>query len=74
MKSFEKFLKVLAKNIGTTIVLIAAIILFAIFSDGLIPGIITAFSAIIVYTCCSMLYKEFKGEPKAIKKTANKKK
>lgn len=68
MKSFEKLLKVLAKNIGTTLVLIAAIILFAIFSDGLLAGIITAFSAMIVYACCSMLYKEFKQKP------ANKKK
>lgn len=65
MKSFEKLLKVLAKNIGTTIVLIAAIILFAIFSDGLLAGIITAFSAMVVYACCSMLYKEFKQDPKS---------
>ncbi|MBQ0013662.1 MAG: hypothetical protein KBS86_03800 [Proteobacteria bacterium] len=72
MKSFEKLLKVLAKNIGTTLVLIAAIILFAIFSDGLLAGIITAFSAMIVYACCSMLYKEFKQTPKA--KPAKKKK
>lgn len=61
MKNFEKLLKVLAKNMGLTIVLIAAIILFAIFSKGLVAGIISALSAFIAYACCVNLYKEFKG-------------
>lgn len=60
MKNCEKILDVLAKNLGITVVLIAAIILFAVFSDGLIPGLITAFSALLGYTCIEMLYKEFK--------------
>lgn len=81
MKNFEKILDVLAKNLGITIVLVAAIILFAIFSDGLVPGLITAFSALLGYTCIEMLYKEFKKSPAksapakkpAAKKSAKKK-
>ncbi len=59
MKTAEAVLNVLTKNLGYTVVLVAAIILFAIFSDGLIAGIITALSAVIGYTCIVMLYKEF---------------
>lgn len=59
MKTAEKVLNVLAKNLGYTVVLVAAIILFAIFSDGLIAGLITAISAVIGYTCIVMLYREF---------------
>lgn len=70
MKSFEKFLKVLANNMGLTIVLIAAIILFAIFSKGLLSGIISALSALVAYSCCVNLYKEFKGT--ATKKSSKK--
>lgn len=62
MKTLEKILNTLAKNLGLTVVLIAAIILFAIFSDGLLAGLITAASALIAYTCCEMLYKEFKSD------------
>ncbi len=62
MNSFEKTLNILGKNLGYTIVLIAAIIFFAYFSDGLIPGIMTALSAMVGYTCAAMLYKEFKSE------------
>ena len=51
MKTFEKILNVLAKNIGYTVVLVAAVILFAIFSGGLLPGLITAGSALIGYAC-----------------------
>ncbi|MCQ2582073.1 MAG: hypothetical protein MJ170_03810 [Alphaproteobacteria bacterium] len=71
MKSFEKFLKVMSANLGTTIVLIAAIILFAIFSDGLLSGIITAFSALVAYACGINLYREFS---KDTQKKASKKK
>lgn len=60
MNTFEKILKVLAKNLGITIVLILAIVLFALFSDGLIPGLITAASALLAFTSAEMLYKEFK--------------
>ena len=63
MKTFEKILTTLTRNLGYTIVLVLAIVLFAIFSDGLIPGIITAVSALVGYTCVDMLYKEFKKMP-----------
>lgn len=59
MNTFERILNVFGKNLGYTIVLIVAIIFFAFFSDGLIYGLITAFSAIIAYACGVMLYKEF---------------
>jgi len=76
MKTFEKILNVLAKNLGYTVVLVAAIILFSIFSDGLISGLITAGSALIGYTCIEMLYKQFKTEstPKDAPKRVSKKK
>ena len=60
MNTFEKILKVLAKNLGITIVLILAVVLFAWFSNGLIPGLITAASALLAFTSAEMLYKEFK--------------
>lgn len=60
MNTFEKILSVLAKNLGITIVLILAIVLFAWFSNGLIPGLITAASALLAFTSAEMLYKEFK--------------
>lgn len=74
MKTAEKVLNVLAKNLGYTVVLVAAIILFAIFSDGLIAGLITAVSAVIGYTCIVMLYREFtkSAKPAPIKKTTRK--
>lgn len=62
MNTFERILGVFGKNVGYTVVMILAIILFAFFSDGLIPGLITAFSAVIAYACIVMLYKEFKKE------------
>lgn len=69
MNSFEKFLGIFGKNLGYTIVLIIAIIFFAYFSDGLIPGIMTAISALVAYTCAVMLYKEIKKEFTATKAT-----
>ncbi|MBQ5699672.1 MAG: hypothetical protein IIV74_00025 [Alphaproteobacteria bacterium] len=75
---FEKLMNVLSKNLGYTVVLVTAILLFAIFSDGLIPGLITAVSALLAYTCIVALYKEYKAAPakKApqAKKTTTKKK
>ncbi len=67
MNAFEKLLNVLAKNLGYTVVLVAAIILFAIFSDGIIPGAITALSAVVGYTCVVALAREYKkcDAPKA---------
>jgi len=62
METINKIIKVLAKNLGLTIVFFAAIILFAIFSDGLLAGLITALSALIAYTCCELLYREYKSE------------
>ena len=63
MKTLEKILSVLVKNLGYTVVLVLAIILFAMFSDGLISGIITALSALLGYACIMALYNEFKKEP-----------
>lgn len=58
---FEKILNVLSKNMGYTVVLALAILLFAIFSDGLVAGLITAVSALLAYTCVDALYKEYKA-------------
>ena len=72
MEAVKKLIGVLARNLGLTIVLVAAIILFAIFSDGLLAGLITALSALIAYTCCELLYREYKaGTPE--KKRSGKK-
>lgn len=69
MNTIEKILSVLAKNLGYTVVLVLAIILFAMFSDGLISGIITALSALLGYACIMALYNEYKKSPsKASKK------
>ena len=48
----------------------AAIILFAVFSDGLLAGLITALSALIAYTCCELLYREYRAAPKSAAKPA----
>lgn len=63
----EKILNVLSKNMGYTFVLAVAILLFAVFSDGLVAGLITAVSALLAYTCVDALYKEYKamGQKKA---------
>jgi len=60
MKTFEKILNVLTKNLGVTAVLVLAIVLFAWFSCGLLSGVITAVSAMVGYTCVDILYKEYK--------------
>lgn len=72
MKTLEKILSTLVKNLGYTIVLVLAIILFAIFSDGLISGAITAISALIAYACIVALYREFKKTPVKTKPTKKK--
>ena len=58
---FDKLLTVLSKNLGYTVILAVALLLFAVFSDGLVAGLITAVSALLVYTCASALYKEYKA-------------
>ena len=68
MKTLERILSVLVKNLGYTIVLVLAVVLFAMFSDGLISGIIAAFSALIGYACIMALYSEYKKLPKTTKK------
>ncbi len=68
MSTFEKILKVLAKNLGLTIVLILSVCLFAWFSGGLISGLITAASAFLAFTSGEMLYKEFKKPASKSKK------
>jgi hypothetical protein len=60
MNIFEKILNVMTKNLGYTVILLVSIALFAIFSDGLLRGLITAASALIAYICIDLLYKEFK--------------
>ena len=77
MNFFEKLLNVLAKNLGYTVVLFVAIILFTIFSDGLLSGLITALSALLAYTCIVSLVREYKKipeKPATKRKPANKKK
>ncbi|MDR1337864.1 MAG: hypothetical protein LBJ73_02430 [Rickettsiales bacterium] len=68
MKTFEKIIGVLTNNLGYTIVLLISIALFAIFSDGLLAGLITAASALIAYICVDLLYQEFKKLPSKKKK------
>ncbi len=68
MKTFEKILSVMTKNLGYTVVLLIAIALFAIFSSGLLAGLITAASALIAYICIDLLYKEYKKVAPAKKK------
>lgn len=72
MKTLEKIINTLARNLGQTVVLVLAIALFAIFSDGLIGGLITAGSALVAYASATMLYRDFKSAP-AAKKPAKKK-
>ena len=60
MNTFEKIMNVFGKNLGYTIVLIVAVIFFAYFSDGLIPGLLTAVSALVVYICGTGLYRAFR--------------
>lgn len=64
----EKLLNTLSNNLGYTVVLVASVVLFAIFSGGLINGIITAISAILAYTCVMLLVREYKNTPDAKKK------
>ncbi len=75
MKSFEKLMNVLSANLGYTVVLVASIILFAVFSDGLVSGLITAMSALLAYTCIVALAREYrKPAAKAVAKSKSKKK
>lgn len=73
---FDKLLNVLAKNLGYTVVLVMAIVLFVVFSGGLISGLITAVSALLAYTCIMALVAEYKksSTPVAKKAPARKKK
>lgn len=57
----DRWLSVLSKNLGYTIVMIIAVVLFIYFSEGIIPGLIAAVSAMLAYTCGTMLYKEYKN-------------
>ena len=75
-KMLDRWLNVLAKNLGYTIVMIIAVVLFVYFSDGLISGLIAAVSAMLAYTCGVALYREYKNTPavktvnaKPVKKT-----
>ena len=69
MDTLKKWMDVMAKNIGITLVLILAIIFFIWSCNGrLLSGLITAFAALIVYIAASMLYHEFKKKPSKSKK------
>lgn len=70
---FERILNVLTKNMGYSLLLVVSLLMFAVFSDGLIPGLITAVSAMLVYACVMTLYKEYKKMP-TVKTVAAKKK
>lgn len=65
MDIFKKIMNVMSQNLGYTIVLVVAIVLFAIFSGGLIAGLITAGSALVAYACIDALYKQYKAMPAA---------
>lgn len=67
---FDKLLNVLAKNLGYTVVLVMAIVLFVVFSGGLISGLITAVSALLAYTCIMALVAEYKKSPTPVAKKA----
>ena len=69
---FERILNVLAKNMGYTLLLAVSLLLFAVFSDGLVAGLITAVSALLVYACVQALYAEYKKM--SVKQTAPAKK
>lgn len=56
----EKIINTLSKNLGYTVVLVLSVILFVYFSDGIIPGAITAFSALVGYACVLQLAREYK--------------
>lgn len=67
----KKLLDVLGENIGYTVVLVLAIILFFIFSGSLVKGLITAFSAVIAYACIVALFRAYRATPTT--KTSKKK-
>lgn len=69
---FERILNVLSKNLGYTVVLAVALLLFAVFSDGLVAGLITAVSALLVYTCVQALYREYVALSASANKTQKK--
>jgi uncharacterized membrane protein len=57
----------MANNLSYTVIMLISIALFAIFSDGLLAGLITAVSALIVYICIEKLYKEYNKKTKVNK-------
>lgn len=65
MKTFEKILKILSKNIVATIIFIVAIVFFVAFSDGVLSGLISAFGAVVACFCGVILYNEIKKGLKA---------
>ncbi|MFQ6777737.1 MAG: hypothetical protein ACLRFI_00345 [Alphaproteobacteria bacterium] len=73
MNFIQKLLSVLTKNIAVTIILVVAIVLFVYFAADLLPGLIAAFAALLVYTCCGVLYKEYQKMSSPTKKTVKKK-
>lgn len=65
MKTFEKILKILSKNIVATVIFIVAIVFFVAFSDGVLSGLISAFGAVVACFCGVILYNEIKKGLKA---------
>lgn len=69
MNTLKKWMDVMTKNIGITLVLVLAIIFFVWSCQGrLLSGLITAFAALIVYIATSMLYHDVKKAPSKSKK------
>jgi len=71
MDFLKKLGTVLSHNMWYTIILVVALLLFAIYSDGLVYGLITAASALVAYICIDLLCKEYHKLPE--KKVAKKK-
>jgi hypothetical protein len=73
MNFFEKLGRVFMKNIAWTVILIVAFIFFLYFAKGdLIGGILTAVSALVVYSTIAILYQEYKKMFPAKKPVAKK--
>ena len=75
MDSLKKILIIVQNNPQYVIGLCFFIILFAIFCDGLLAGIITALSAFGAYVCVQKLYSKFNNiSNKPVKKSSKKNK
>lgn len=76
MDTLKKISVVLQKNPQYVIGICFFVILFAIFCDGFLAGVITALSAFGCYVCVQKLYSEYKNTSvkKSVKTVSKKKK